>query len=104
MSVTAPAVSKPAGIRKNGKAWHHPSKAFRPTSGQTSYARRVAREAQEKEVKTLEKEMEAEKEEERQVGCYQYVCISKGLCADWSLAEDSRHQGPPSSQRGEGTL
>lgn len=60
-------MSQTAGIRKNGKAWHHPSKAFRPTGGQRSYARRVAKEAQEAETKKLEKEMKAEKEDERQV-------------------------------------
>lgn len=60
-------MSQPTGIRKNGKAWHHPSKAFRPTGGQTSYAKRVAKEARETETKKLEKEMKAEKEEERQV-------------------------------------
>lgn len=60
-------MSQTAGVRKNGKAWHHPSKAFRPTSGQTSYAKRVAKEAQAAETKKLEKEMKTLKEDERQV-------------------------------------
>ena len=55
------------GIRKNGKAWHNPSKAFRPTSGQTSYAKRVVRQAQEAETKKIEKEIKEDKEAEREV-------------------------------------
>lgn len=55
------------GLRVNGKQWHEPKKAFRPNAGRSSYEKRVAREAQAKEVKTIEKEMKAEKEEERQV-------------------------------------
>lgn len=55
------------GLRKNGKHWHEAKKPFRPTVGQTSYAKRVARQAQEAEVKKLEGEMKAEKEEVRQV-------------------------------------
>ncbi|KAK4560895.1 rRNA-processing protein cgr1 [Recurvomyces mirabilis] len=54
------------GVRKNGKDWHAPRKAFRPTAGQTSYAKRAEKEAQTAEVKKLEREMKAEKEEERQ--------------------------------------
>ena len=60
-------MSQTAGVRKNGKAWHHPSKAFRPTAGQRSYAKRVQKQAQEAEMKQTEKEMKAEKEDERQV-------------------------------------
>lgn len=56
------------GVRKNGKQWHQSKKAFRPTAGQTSYAKRVAKESQAKEVKAIEKEMKDEKEAERQVG------------------------------------
>ncbi|KAK3654643.1 rRNA-processing protein cgr1 [Elasticomyces elasticus] len=55
-----------SGHRKNGKQWHETRKAFRPTSGQTPYAKRAAKNAQEAEVKKLETEMKAEKEEERQ--------------------------------------
>lgn len=55
------------GLRKNGKQWHEPKKAFRKTAGQTSYAKRVARESQAAEVKQIEKEMKQEKEDERQV-------------------------------------
>lgn len=56
-----------AGIRKNGKQWHEPKKAFRKVTGQTSYAKRVQRESQAAEVKQIEKEMKQEKEDERQV-------------------------------------
>jgi len=57
---------QPHGLRKNGKQWHTPRKAFRPTARQTPYARRVAQKAVEAETKKLETEMKAEKEEERQ--------------------------------------
>jgi len=60
-------LSQVAGLRKNGKHWHEPKKPFRPNAGQTSYAKRVQRQAQEAEVKKLEREMKAEKEDERKV-------------------------------------
>ena len=73
MSVATPTAAV-AGLRKNGKQWHEPKKAFRPTSGQTSYAKRVARESQAAEVKKVENEMKGEKEQERQVGALlQYI-------------------------------
>lgn len=56
-----------SGMRVNGKQWHEPRAAFRPAAGQTSYAKRIARQAQAAEVKKVEKEMKAAKEEERQV-------------------------------------
>jgi rRNA-processing protein CGR1 len=56
-----------AGLRVNGKQWHETKKPFRPVQGQTSYAKRVARESQAAEVKKIEKEMKEEKEAERQV-------------------------------------
>lgn len=65
--VTETKASSVVGIRKNGKQWHEPKKAFRRTGGQTSYAKRVARESQAAEVKQIEKEMKQEKEDERQV-------------------------------------
>lgn len=67
MSVATPTTAV-AGLRKNGKQWHEPKKAFRLTAGQTSYAKRVARESQAAEVKKVENEMKVEKEQERQVG------------------------------------
>ena len=63
-------VAQVTGVRKNGKDWHQAKKAFRPTAG--------ARESQVKEIKATEKEMKAEKEEERQVrgnlGCISAIC------------------------------
>lgn len=55
------------GVRRNGKSWHEKKKPFRPNAGQTSFAKRAAKQAQEAEVKKVEKEMQEEKEEERQV-------------------------------------
>ena len=55
------------GQKKNGKNWHENKAAFRPLAGQTSYAKRAAKQKQEAEVKKMEKEMKDEKEQERQV-------------------------------------
>lgn len=60
-------IPQTTGRRKNGKDWHQPKKPFRPAAGQTSYAKRAQKQAQEAEVKTMEKEMKEEKEVERQV-------------------------------------
>jgi len=38
---SAPSVTKPLGMRKNGKQWHEPKKAFRPASGLTPYEKRA---------------------------------------------------------------
>ncbi|KAF2207855.1 hypothetical protein CERZMDRAFT_101881 [Cercospora zeae-maydis SCOH1-5] len=48
---TSTASAHAPGMRKNGKQWHEPRRAFRPTAGQSSYAKRVARESQAAEVK-----------------------------------------------------
>lgn len=68
-SQAAPSAKVPqvTGIKKNGKSWHGTRKPFRPNAGQTSFAKRAAKQAQEAEVKKVEKEMKEEKEEERQV-------------------------------------
>lgn len=50
-----------------GKQWHEPKKAFRPTTGQTSYAKRVEERKAQAAVKAKEREMKEEKEAERQV-------------------------------------
>ena len=50
-----------------GKQWHETKKAFRPTAGQTSYAKRQAKDQALAVVKAQEKEMKEEKEAERQV-------------------------------------
>lgn len=75
-TTTATAPAPVAGPRKNGKQWHEPKKAFRLTAGQTSYAKRVAREAQVAEMKKVENEMKGEKEQERQVrACLFLYCL-----------------------------
>lgn len=50
-----------------GKQWHAPKKAFRPTSGLTSYEKRAKDRISRAATKTKEKELKEEKEEERQV-------------------------------------
>ena len=50
-----------------GKNWHAPKSAFRPNSKQTSYAKRLSAQKAAADVKAKEREMKAEKEEERQV-------------------------------------
>ncbi|KAK0632106.1 hypothetical protein B0T14DRAFT_541581 [Immersiella caudata] len=62
----AQAPEKPLGMRKNGKQWHAPKKAFRPGSGLTSYEQRAKLRVAQQLVKAKEKEMKDEKEEERQ--------------------------------------
>lgn len=59
--------TKPLGMRKNGKQWHAPKKAFRPTRGLSSYEQRTKERAAMAQMKAKEKEMKEEKEEERQV-------------------------------------
>ncbi|KAI6785546.1 uncharacterized protein J7T54_005880 [Emericellopsis cladophorae] len=56
--------SKPLGMRKNGKQWHEPKKAFRPTRGLKSYEKRTQERALMAQVKAKEKEMKEEKEQE----------------------------------------
>ncbi|KAF5020928.1 hypothetical protein F66182_7033 [Fusarium sp. NRRL 66182] len=63
-SVTA--MEKTLGMRKNGKQWHAPKKAFRPTAGLKSYEKRSQERALMAQVKAKEKELKEEKEEERQ--------------------------------------
>ncbi|EFR02209.1 hypothetical protein MGYG_05212 [Nannizzia gypsea CBS 118893] len=62
---TASGSSKPKGMRKNGKNWHAPKTAFRPTAGQTSYAKRLAERKAMSVVKEKEQEMKDEKEATR---------------------------------------
>jgi len=54
------------GMRKNGKQWHAPRKAFRPASGLTSFAKRTQARTDLAATKAKEKEMKEEKEAERQ--------------------------------------
>ncbi|MCJ1480234.1 rRNA-processing protein cgr1 [Schaereria dolodes] len=62
---TLPTASKPLGVRKNGKQWHAPKTAFRPSAGQTSYTKRAASRTALASTKAKEKEMKDEKEQER---------------------------------------
>ncbi|KAM0256659.1 hypothetical protein ACHAQJ_004813 [Trichoderma viride] len=57
--------TKPLGMRKNGKQWHAPKKAFRPTAGLSSYEQRTRDRAAMTQMKAKEKEMKEEKEEIR---------------------------------------
>ncbi|KZL64949.1 cgr1 family protein, partial [Colletotrichum incanum] len=61
----AAAGDKPLGMRKNGKQWHETKKAFRPTSGLTSYEKRAKDRVAMAAMKAKEKEMKDEKEAER---------------------------------------
>ncbi|RSM02219.1 rRNA-processing protein CGR1 [Fusarium oligoseptatum] len=62
----APQAEKPLGMRKNGKQWHAPKKAFRPTAGLKSYEKRSQERALLAQIKAKEKEMKDEKEQIRQ--------------------------------------
>ncbi|KAJ9155914.1 hypothetical protein NKR19_g4301 [Coniochaeta hoffmannii] len=62
---SAASASKPLGMRKNGKQWHEPKKAFRPGSGLTPYEKRAKERVAMALVKAKEKEMKEEKEAER---------------------------------------
>jgi rRNA-processing protein CGR1 len=64
-SAPAPTSPAPKGMRKNGKPWHTPKSAFRPTAGQTSYTKRMELKKAEQATKSLEREMKEAKEDER---------------------------------------
>jgi rRNA-processing protein CGR1 len=105
MSGTATTTAAAPGLRKNGKQWHTPKKAFRPVSGQTSYAKRAARTTQIKEIKETEKEMKAAKEEERQVCGPREVAGHSIYILTWTAAAShSSDQRPPRCQGREGTV
>lgn len=63
--IETPSATSQIGLRKNGKSWHATKKAFRLTSGQTSYAKRKEQDEVRKATKAREQEMKDEKEEER---------------------------------------
>ncbi|KAG5996787.1 hypothetical protein E4U52_005803 [Claviceps spartinae] len=56
---------KPLGMRKNGKQWHEPKKAFRPTKGLTTYEKRTKERAAMLQMKAKEKELKDDKEQAR---------------------------------------
>ncbi|KAI0135461.1 hypothetical protein F4814DRAFT_401265 [Daldinia grandis] len=65
-SITEPGQKRELqGIRKNGKQWHPPRKAFRPGSGLTSYEKRTKLRTAAAATKARENEMKEEKEAER---------------------------------------
>jgi len=66
-TVASPAITTTtaSGLRKNGKNWHAQKKAFRPTAGQTSFAKRMVVAQAIKATKARENEMKDEKEQER---------------------------------------
>lgn len=107
---TVASAASAGGMRKNGKQWHETKKAFRPTAGQTSYQKRMVKESQAAEVKKIEKEMKAEKEEERQVSVAGLTNRENPWwrhSADtlfWFVAEDPEHQRPPRGKGGEGEI
>ncbi|KAG6042560.1 hypothetical protein E4U39_005722 [Claviceps sp. Clav50 group G5] len=57
--------TKPLGMRKNGKQWHEPKKAFRPTKGLTTYEKRTKERAAMLQMKAKEKELKDDKEQAR---------------------------------------
>lgn len=63
MSLISP--TNPIGL--SGKNWHGTKKAFRPTAGLTSYAKRQELKKHNDAVKELEREMKEEQEAERKV-------------------------------------
>ncbi|KAK0751542.1 hypothetical protein B0T18DRAFT_426168 [Schizothecium vesticola] len=65
-ATAATSVSKQLGMRRNGKQWHEPRKAFRPASGLTSFEKRAKDRVAQALVKAKEKELKDEKESERQ--------------------------------------
>ena len=95
--------------RYQGKQWHAPRSAFRLTSGQTSYSKRVEAQKSLAVTKAREREMKDEKEAERQV-CH-LLRTTKGLQfgqrrweADrWPEAHTS-HSGQTSGEGGKGAL
>jgi rRNA-processing protein CGR1 len=56
-----------------GKNWHQPKRAFRPTSGLTSYAKRMEEQKNADAMKAKEKEMKEEKAAQRQVGPFRII-------------------------------
>jgi len=88
---------------QSGKQWHETKKAFRPTAGQTSYAKRQAKDQALAVVKAQEKEMKEEKEAERKVR--QARRIHFPWTATNTLAETYHStQGEARGKGGEGAL
>lgn len=58
-----------------GKNWHDTKKAFRPTAGLTSFAKRQELRKHQEAVKERERELKEEKEAERQVSYHNFYSI-----------------------------
>jgi rRNA-processing protein CGR1 len=100
----APAAEKNLGMRKNGKQWHAPKKAFRPTAGLRSYEKRSQERAQMAQVKAKEKEMKEEKEEERQVSSRDHANKHENRDLTAETAQGPGYQGKASQEGGEGEI
>ena len=87
---------------KPGKQWHDTKKAFRPTAGQTAYAKRAAKDKELAVVKAQEKEMKDEKEAERQVSSDNSFFLFK--TTDTKTETDSSPQGEARGKGREGTF
>ncbi|RDA89236.1 hypothetical protein CP532_0598 [Ophiocordyceps camponoti-leonardi (nom. inval.)] len=66
ITTSAEKPTKPLGMRQNGKQWHAPKKAFRPTAGLTPYEKRVKERAALAQMKAKERDIKEEKEQARQ--------------------------------------
>lgn len=64
-AIPTSSVNPVKGMRKNGKNWHDSKKPFRPTSGLTSYEKRLEARKRQEAVKEHERELREEKEAER---------------------------------------
>ncbi|TAQ89555.1 hypothetical protein B7494_g2111 [Chlorociboria aeruginascens] len=67
-AVAAPKATsgQPQGMRKNGKKWHSPRRAFRPKAGNSTFEKRQAERQAMAAVRAKEKDMKDEKEADRQ--------------------------------------
>ncbi|CAK7265402.1 rRNA-processing protein cgr1 [Sporothrix epigloea] len=65
-AATTAVSGKNIGLRKNGKQWHDIKKAFRPSSGLTSFSQRSKERIARATMKAKEKELKDEKEAARQ--------------------------------------
>ena len=93
------------GLTISGKQWHERKTAFRPCAGLSSWSQRLEVRKAEKAVKTKEREMKAEKEEERQVCWHQRPGDrSTRLIVNICSETHQNHQRSQSRQGGEGTI
>ena len=90
--------------RDTGKQWHPQKSAFRPTSGKTSYEKRIAGLKAMTAMKAKEKGMKDEKEGERQVLQDVSLCMCRYI-AEGKLSEaHASDQRKKSHERREGAL